>query len=196
MDRSLYISMTGASETLRMQGHQVSIAHDPLLALATPAVLWGGWPFFQRGWESIKSRHLNMFTLIALGTGAAYGYSVAVLLFPQFFVHAADGMAGMRPPVYFEAAGQVVCGACKKTLDALNVSGLESASFARAFASSRCAFSSASRRSRYARNSYRCSASSAFTCDQACQPVLSPVTFSRLMQSTGHTGTQSSHPVQ
>ena len=44
--------------------------------LATPVVLWAGWPFFQRGWSSIVSRHLNMFTLIALGVGAAYGYSV------------------------------------------------------------------------------------------------------------------------
>jgi Cu+-exporting ATPase len=50
--------------------------------LATPVVLWGGWPFFQRGWMSIVNRHLNMFTLIALGTGAAYFYSVVALLFP------------------------------------------------------------------------------------------------------------------
>ena len=46
------------------------------LVLASPVVLWGGWPFFRRGWDSIISRHLNMFTLIALGTGAAYGYSL------------------------------------------------------------------------------------------------------------------------
>ena len=48
--------------------------------LATPVVLWGGWPFFERGWQSVLSRHLNMFTLIAMGTGTAYVYSIAVLL--------------------------------------------------------------------------------------------------------------------
>ena len=55
------------------------------LALATPVVLWGGWPFFERGWRSIVSLRLNMFTLIAMGTGAAYTYSVAATLFPSFF---------------------------------------------------------------------------------------------------------------
>ena len=53
-----------------------------LLALATPVVLWGGWPFFVRGWASVVNRHLNMFTLIALGVGAAYGYSVVATLAP------------------------------------------------------------------------------------------------------------------
>jgi len=53
------------------------------LALATPVVLWGGWPFFQRGWASVISMHLNMFTLIALGVGAAYGYSVVATLAPD-----------------------------------------------------------------------------------------------------------------
>ncbi len=52
------------------------------LALATPVVLWGGWPFFVRGWRSLVTRHLNMFTLIALGTGAAYVYSLVATLFP------------------------------------------------------------------------------------------------------------------
>ena len=55
------------------------------LALATPVVLWGGWPFFERGWASIVNRSLNMFTLIALGTGTAYVYSVVAVLFPQIF---------------------------------------------------------------------------------------------------------------
>src|ERR1700730_4905138 len=49
-------------------------------ALATPVVVWGGWPFFVRGWASVVTRHLNMFTLIALGTGASYLYSLAALL--------------------------------------------------------------------------------------------------------------------
>jgi Cu+-exporting ATPase len=58
------------------------VRHWVELALATPVVLWGGWPFFQRGWTSIVNRHLNMFTLIALGVGAAYGYSVVATLAP------------------------------------------------------------------------------------------------------------------
>ena len=53
--------------------------------LATPVVVWGGWPFFQRGWQSIVNRHPNMFTLIALGTGVAYLFSVAAILFPELF---------------------------------------------------------------------------------------------------------------
>jgi Cu+-exporting ATPase len=55
------------------------------LVLATPAVLWGGWPFFERGWRSIVSRRLNMFTLIALGTGVAYVYSLIEALMPGIF---------------------------------------------------------------------------------------------------------------
>ncbi len=53
--------------------------------LATPVVLWGGWPFFVRGWASLVNRHLNMFTLIALGVGAAYGFSVVATLAPGLF---------------------------------------------------------------------------------------------------------------
>ena len=55
------------------------------LLLATPVVLWGGWPFFERGWASLVNRSLNMFTLIALGTGTAYIYSVIAVLFPGIF---------------------------------------------------------------------------------------------------------------
>ncbi|HXO40942.1 MAG TPA: HAD-IC family P-type ATPase, partial [Thermoanaerobaculia bacterium] len=79
------------------------------LALATPAVLWGGWPFFQRGWASIANRSLNMFTLIALGTGVAYGYSVVATVAPGIFpspIRDASGMAG-KVPVYFEAAAVI-----------------------------------------------------------------------------------------
>jgi Cu+-exporting ATPase len=57
------------------------------LVLATPVVLWGGWPFFVRGWASLVSRHLNMFTLIAMGVGAAYGFSVVATLAPDLFPH-------------------------------------------------------------------------------------------------------------
>jgi len=74
--------------------------------LATPVVLWGGWPFFVRGWQSLVSRHLNMFTLIALGVGVAWIYSVVGLLLPALFppsVRMADGMV----PLYFEAAAVI-----------------------------------------------------------------------------------------
>ena len=77
------------------------------LALATPVVLWGGWPFFQRGWESLKNRRLNMFTLIALGTGIAYLDSVVAALFPQIFPPAFR-MTDGSVPLYFEAASVIV----------------------------------------------------------------------------------------
>ena len=73
------------------------------LALATPVVLWGGWPFFQRGWTSIVTRRLNMFTLIAIGVGAAYSYSLVATLFPDIFP-ASFRLHGGAPAVYFEAA--------------------------------------------------------------------------------------------
>ena len=76
--------------------------------LTTPVVLYSGAQFYRGAWLALKHRAADMNTLIALGTGAAYGYSVAVLLFPQFFVHAADGMDGMSPPVYFEAAAVII----------------------------------------------------------------------------------------
>jgi P-type Cu+ transporter len=76
------------------------------LTLATPVVLWGGWPFFVRGWQSIVSRHLNMFTLIALGTGAAYAYSVVAAIVPQLFPHAFRGHDGTIA-LYFEPAAVI-----------------------------------------------------------------------------------------
>jgi P-type Cu+ transporter len=76
------------------------------LILATPVVLWGGWPFFQRGWTSIVNRSTNMFTLIAMGTGVAYGYSLIATVFPQIFPAAFRGMNGL-PEVYFEAAAVI-----------------------------------------------------------------------------------------
>jgi Cu+-exporting ATPase len=76
------------------------------LVLATPVVLWGGWPFFQRGWTSIINRSTNMFTLIAMGTGVAYLYSVVATVFPQVFPAAIREMGG-KPPVYFEAAAAI-----------------------------------------------------------------------------------------
>ena len=77
------------------------------LVLATPVVLWGGWPFFQRGWASVRNRHLNMFTLIALGTGAAYLFSLFATFFPGSLPHAFTGHSGAIP-VYFEAAATII----------------------------------------------------------------------------------------
>ena len=74
--------------------------------LATPVVLWGGWPFFVRGWASIVSRYLNMFTLIALGVGAAYVYSVAAVLAPDLFPE--SFRMGAEVAVYFEPAAAIV----------------------------------------------------------------------------------------
>ncbi len=73
--------------------------------LATPVVLWGGWPFFQRGWASVVNRSLNMFTLIALGTGAAYLFSLVSTFFPDVLPHATRH--GGEAPVYFEAAAVI-----------------------------------------------------------------------------------------
>jgi Cu+-exporting ATPase len=77
------------------------------LVLATPVVLWGGWPFFQRGWASIVNRHLNMFTLIAMGTGTAYIFSVIATLAPGIFPASFLGHSG-RPEVYFEVSAIIV----------------------------------------------------------------------------------------
>jgi P-type Cu+ transporter len=77
------------------------------LALATPVVLFCGWPFFVRGWESFAARRLNMFTLIALGTGAAYAYSVLAVLAPGLFPESFRGHGG-AVAVYFEAAAVIV----------------------------------------------------------------------------------------
>jgi Cu+-exporting ATPase len=75
-------------------------------ALATPVVLWGGWPFFVRGWQSIVNRSLNMFTLIGLGVSVAYVFSVIAKLFPEIFpVSFRDPMGNV--PVYFEAAAAI-----------------------------------------------------------------------------------------
>ena len=70
--------------------------------LSTPVVLWGGWPFFARGWQSVRNRSLNMFTLIAMGVGVAYFYSAIVMLFPQLFP--ASFQEHGKIGVYFEAA--------------------------------------------------------------------------------------------
>jgi len=77
------------------------------LLLASPVVLWGGWPFFQRGWVSVVNRSTNMFTLIAMGTGVAYLFSLAATVMPGIFPASFLDMSG-TPPLYFEAAAAIV----------------------------------------------------------------------------------------
>jgi P-type Cu+ transporter len=100
----LVLSMFGEMLALRLQpGTKNAIE----LLLATPVVLWCGWPFFQRFWASLVNRSPNMFTLIGLGTGAAYLYSVAATLLPQFFPASfRDRQGGVT--VYFEAAAVII----------------------------------------------------------------------------------------
>ena len=76
------------------------------LAVAAPVVVWGGWPFFQRGWASVINRHLNMFTLIALGVGAAFSYSVVATVAPGLFPPAFR--MGDHVAIYFEPAAVIV----------------------------------------------------------------------------------------
>jgi Cu+-exporting ATPase len=76
------------------------------MILATPIVLWGGWPFFIRGWRSLVTRSLNMFTLIGLGVGVAYLYSLVAALFPGIFPSSFQGESG-EVAVYFEAAAVI-----------------------------------------------------------------------------------------
>ena len=97
---------------LSMFGESLGLHLRPLVLngieflLATPVVLWGGWPFFERFWSSLVNRSPNMFTLIGLGTGAAYLDSVAATFFPQIFPASFRGMDGAAP-VYFEAAAVI-----------------------------------------------------------------------------------------
>jgi Cu+-exporting ATPase len=86
-------------------GEQVAVWIE--LALATPVVVWAAIPFFERGWQSIINRSPNMWTLIAIGVGAAYGYSLVATLFPGIFPHQFRGHGG-TVPVYFEAAAVIV----------------------------------------------------------------------------------------
>ena len=96
----LALSMGGDLLSWRLQPNIESVIQ---LLLATPVVLWGGWPFFQRFWSSLANRSPNMFTLIGLGTGAAYVYSLAATLFPQVIPDSFRDMHGAAP-VYFESA--------------------------------------------------------------------------------------------
>jgi len=97
---------------LSMAGESLGLHLSPALRngieflLATPVVLWGGWPFFERFWSSLVHRSPNMFTLIGLGTGAAYLDSLVATFFPQMFPASFRGMDGAAP-VYFEAAAVI-----------------------------------------------------------------------------------------
>ena len=90
------------------QTHRLSTSLSTLIqmVLATPVVLWCGWPFFQRGVKSLITHHLNMFTLIAIGIGVAWGYSMVATMFPEFFPMAFRNAKG-DVAVYFEAAAVI-----------------------------------------------------------------------------------------
>jgi Cu+-exporting ATPase len=116
MTRRFRISLALAIPVLllEMGGHLFPALHHLVperwsiwlqLLLATPVVLWGGWPFFERGWMSLKTRNLNMFTLIAMGTGVAWSYSVVATLAPGIFP--AAFREGGIVAVYFEAAAVI-----------------------------------------------------------------------------------------
>lgn len=105
------LPLTGVVFVLAMVGHRLqwmdmAVQSWVELLLATPIVLWAGAPFFQRGWQSLVNRSPNMWTLIGLGTGAAYGYSVLATVAPQVFPDSFISMG--RVAVYFEAAAVII----------------------------------------------------------------------------------------
>jgi Cu+-exporting ATPase len=110
---ALSVPLLGVAMGDMLAGHPVSAALGGRvrvfieLALATPVCLWAGWPFFVRALQSVRQRALNMFTLIGLGVGSAYGYSVVAALFPGLFPEAFRAHGG-EPAVYFEAAATIV----------------------------------------------------------------------------------------
>ena len=107
MTRRFWVSLALTLPVFLIAMWHVSGLYWLELVLATPVVVWGGWPFFQRGWASVVHRSLNMFTLIAAGTGVAWAYSVVAAVVPQIFpssFHNADGTVA----VYFEAAAVIV----------------------------------------------------------------------------------------
>ncbi len=115
MQRRFWISLvlTLPVFAIEMSGHltgrmliSATLSNWIQLALATPVVLWGGWPFFVRGWQSLVTRNLNMFTLIAMGTGVAWGYSIVATLAPGLFPENFRGMDG-AVAIYFEAASVI-----------------------------------------------------------------------------------------
>ncbi len=107
---TLPVFLLAMSEMIPGQPVQHAIGHRLIVwlqfVLAAPVVLWGGWPFFRRGWDSLVNRSPNMFTLIAIGTGAAFGYSVVATLLPGLFPASFKGHGG-QVAVYFEAAAVI-----------------------------------------------------------------------------------------
>ena len=116
MTRRFWIGLVLAlpAVVLEMGGHLVgghgwvdqTLSNWVQLVFATPVVLWAGWPFFVRGWQSLMTRNLNMFTLIAMGTGVAYAYSVTGTVVPESFPATFRGHGG-AVAVYFEAAAVI-----------------------------------------------------------------------------------------
>ena len=116
MTRRFWIGLVLAlpAVVLEMGGHlagghgwvEPELSNSIQLGFATPVVLWAGWPFYVRGWQSLVTRNLNMFTLIAMGTGVAYLYSLAATLLPGSFPEAFRGHGGVVA-VYFEAAAVI-----------------------------------------------------------------------------------------
>ena len=118
MTRRLWISAVLSLPVLLLaMGEMIGLSFDRFaspqvqtwleFAFATPVVLWGGWPFFVRGWQSIMTRNFNMFTLIALGTGVAYAYSIVATLAPSVFPASFQDLHG-EVAVYFEAAAVII----------------------------------------------------------------------------------------
>ena len=100
-----------AIEMARHVGHNADFMSPAFIArlqmaFATPVVLWAGWPFFQRGWQSVRTGNLNMFTLIALGTGVAWLYSMLAVLVPGIFPAGFSGEHGLN--IYFESAAVII----------------------------------------------------------------------------------------
>ena len=115
MTRRLWVSaalsvplvvLTMGSELAGVELLPMKLAIWVQLALATPVVLWAGWPFFERFASSLKTRNANMFTLIGLGVGVAYGYSLIATVAPELFPPSFRTMGG-AVPVYFEAAAVI-----------------------------------------------------------------------------------------
>ena len=116
MTRRFWVGLVLAlpAVVLEMGGHLVgghglidqTLSNWIQLAFATPVVIWAGWPFFVRGWQSLVTRNLNMFTLIAMGTGVAYAYSLVATIAPEIFPATFRGHGG-AVAVYFEAAAVI-----------------------------------------------------------------------------------------
>jgi Cu+-exporting ATPase len=118
MTRRFWISAALSVPVLLLaMGEMIGLSFDRLMSpviqtwlefgFATPVVLWGGWPFFVRGWKSLITRNFNMFTLIALGTGVAFGYSIVATLLPSVFPASFQDTHG-EVAVYFEAAAVII----------------------------------------------------------------------------------------